>query len=148
MASAHDLHRTRRKLVKGFFSCQSATRMEKLLVDKVRLLDSRLEALNGTKTVIRIDHAFSALAGDNIGHISRGAPPRLIEEADFSPTWYGIIPQRKDAKKVLCANEKYARYKLMYRLVFMVLIFRCFSGLHRYDAISWYSEILSLTHST
>jgi hypothetical protein len=58
MAGPHDLHRMRRKQVEGFFSRQSITRMEKLLVDKVRLLDSRLEALNGTKTVIRIVHAF------------------------------------------------------------------------------------------
>lgn len=38
-----------------------------------------------------MDHALAAMAGDVIGYISCGVRPGLIEEANFSPSWYELM---------------------------------------------------------
>lgn len=83
----HDLHRQRRKPLETFFSRQGINRIEEIIAGEGRLLDSRLQALEGTKTVVHIDHAFTALTGDIIAHTACGTHPGLIEDVEFSPNW-------------------------------------------------------------
>jgi cytochrome P450 len=87
----HELHRQRRKPLETFFSRQSITRVETTIADKIRALDERLQAVAGTDTVIHIDHAFTALTGDIIGHVACGMTPGLLDDAEFSPKWY-VLP--------------------------------------------------------
>jgi len=84
---SHDLHRQRRKHLESFFSRQGVTRVEGIIAGESRRLDERLTGLAGTGTVIRIDHAFTSLTGDLIGHIACGQRPGLIDGAEFSPGW-------------------------------------------------------------
>ena len=88
----HDLHRQRRKHLDGFFSRQGINRTEGIVAGAARHLADRLQALEGTGTVIHIDHAFSALTGDVIGHVACGADPGLVKDANFSPEWY-MLPR-------------------------------------------------------
>lgn len=83
----HDLHRQRRKHLESFFSRQGVTRIEDIIAGEARHLDERLTNLAGTGTVIRIDHAFTALTGDLIAHVACGQRPGLIDDAEFSPGW-------------------------------------------------------------
>jgi cytochrome P450 len=86
---AHELHRQRRKPLETFFSRQSITRVERTITEKVCALDARLQALAGSDTVVHIDHAFTALTGDIIGLVACGTSPGLLDDVDFSPSWYG-----------------------------------------------------------
>jgi cytochrome P450 len=56
MTENHDLHRRRRKPLEPFFSRLGITRMEEMIISEAKLLSDRLEAMKGSKTVIRLDH--------------------------------------------------------------------------------------------
>ncbi|KAF7596079.1 hypothetical protein BBP40_003341 [Aspergillus hancockii] len=108
MTVAHDLHRKRREHLEGFFSKQRINEIEDTIADKVRLLDERLRAFAGTNTIVPVNQAFSALAGDLIGHVACGAHPGLTEDANFSPAWHELVK----------------------KMVWMLPVFRCFSWLN------------------
>ncbi|OTA98482.1 hypothetical protein M426DRAFT_258664 [Hypoxylon sp. CI-4A] len=87
----HDLHRSRRKHLEPFFSRQGITRVEHIIASGAWKLDARLLGLSGSGTFIHMDHALAAMTGDVIGYISCGLQPGLIEEANFSPSWYELM---------------------------------------------------------
>ncbi|KAI9035564.1 cytochrome P450 [Aspergillus affinis] len=105
----HELHRHRRRHLESFFSRKSITDFESTIIWKVRVLDQRLQSLAATKTVVHVDHAFMALTGDIIAHVTCGTTPRLLEDKDFSPAWH----------------------ELMHKTVLVAPLFRCFSWLNR-----------------
>ncbi|KND86540.1 Trichodiene oxygenase [Tolypocladium ophioglossoides CBS 100239] len=91
MSETHELHRKRRKPLEPFFSRQGIERIESSVAEETRLLDDRIQALRGSNAVIRLDHAFSAFAGDVIGKICCEEPPKFLEDANFAPYWHNLI---------------------------------------------------------
>ncbi|KAL8633733.1 hypothetical protein Q9189_000469 [Teloschistes chrysophthalmus] len=83
----HDLHRRRRKPLEPFFSRLGVSRLQDMLAEVVDKLAGRIEALKGTPTVVRLDHAFSAYAGDVVGRICWEDKEEFLDDPDFSPTW-------------------------------------------------------------
>lgn len=88
MSKTHELHRKRRKPLEPFFSRQGIDRFEPFIVEEVKKMDHRLQSLKGSNRVIRLDHVFSAFAGDVIGKICCESPPNFIDDPDFAPHWY------------------------------------------------------------
>src|SRR6266498_2864361 len=87
---SHDLHRLRRKPIESYFSHQGVTQLQPLLRSLSTKLVSRLQALGGPSTVVRLDHAFTAFSGDVIGKVccdSYGFGDLLEDEA-FSAWLY------------------------------------------------------------
>lgn len=109
LSVSHDLHRQRRKNIETFFSKQNVNRFEDIIVRKVQLLDDQFERLKGTGSIVHINHAFTALTGDIIGHVACGAHPGLVDDPHFSPGWHD----------------------LMVKTVLVAPVFRCFSWLNR-----------------
>ena len=87
MTDNHELHRRRRKPLEPFFSRLGIDRMEGMVIEEAKLLDSRIEEMRGSKRVIRLDHVFSAFTGDVIGRICCETTPNLMNQADFSAEW-------------------------------------------------------------
>ena len=58
-----------------------------MIVEEAKLLNARLDTLRGSKSVIRLDHVFSAFAGDVIGRICCETPPNLMNQAEFGADW-------------------------------------------------------------
>ncbi|DAA75510.1 TPA_exp: Uncharacterized protein A8136_1584 [Trichophyton benhamiae CBS 112371] len=90
----HDLHRRRRKPLEPFFSRQGIMRLQDMLAEVALKLESRIRALEGTNTVIRLDHAFSAFSGDIIGKIcldSGDDSKTFLSHPTFNPEWYDTI---------------------------------------------------------
>ena len=87
MTQTHELHRKRRKPLEPFFSRQGIDRIEPFIAEEVKKMDIRLQNLKGSDRVIRLDHVFSAFAGDVIGKICCESPTNFIEDPDFAPHW-------------------------------------------------------------
>lgn len=71
----------------NFFSRQSVTNAEFRIQDETRILDSKLQNLAGTGTVISLDHAFTRFSGDLACEFVCGENPHFMEGPDFSPEW-------------------------------------------------------------
>ncbi|PTB66041.1 cytochrome P450 [Trichoderma citrinoviride] len=97
LTTDHDLHRKRRKPMEGFFSRKGITRLQPMLAEVALHLESRFRELEGTNSVIRLDHAFSAFSGDIIGRICLGTDDRgshgdrFLDSQDFASDWYDVI---------------------------------------------------------
>lgn len=87
LSVSHDLHRQRRKQLETFFLKQNVNRFEDIIVEKIQLLDDQFGRLKGTNPVVCVNHAFTALTGDIIGHFACGAHPGLVDDPSFSPEW-------------------------------------------------------------
>lgn len=61
--------------------------MEDMIIREAMLLNDRLEELAGSKTVVRLDHVFSAFAGDAIAKICCDKPPNMMNKPDL---WQGM----------------------------------------------------------
>ncbi|KAL9577881.1 MAG: hypothetical protein Q9212_006084 [Teloschistes hypoglaucus] len=83
----HDIHRRRRKPLEPFFSRLGISRLQDMLAEVVVKLDGRIEALKGTPTVVRLDHVFSAFAGDVVGRICWEDKEEFLDDSDFAPEW-------------------------------------------------------------
>lgn len=59
-----------------------------MLAQVVDKLAGRMEALKGTCTVVRLDHVFSALAGDIVGRICWEDKKEFLDDPDFAPEWW------------------------------------------------------------
>ena len=59
-----------------------------MLAQVVEKFEARLKALQGTNTVIRLDHAFSAFSGDVIGRICWEDEEEFLDDPNFAPEWY------------------------------------------------------------
>ena len=84
----HDLHRKRRKPLEPFFSRHGVSHLEGMISKVVEKFVARLEALKGSNTVIRLDHAFSALSGDVIGRICCEDKKDFLDDPNFAVWWY------------------------------------------------------------
>ena len=84
----HDLHRKRRKPLEPFFSRLGVSHLEPMIVQVVEKLVARLDALKGSNTVIRLDHAFSALSGDVIGKVCCEDKEDFLDDPKFAVWWY------------------------------------------------------------
>lgn len=58
-----------------------------MLADVVGKLNNRLEALKGSNTVVRLDHAFLAFSGDVIGIVCCEERADFLDDPDFAPQW-------------------------------------------------------------
>ncbi|PYH98894.1 cytochrome P450 [Aspergillus ellipticus CBS 707.79] len=87
----HDTHELRRKPVANFFSRPNVTRVESRISDEVRLLDAKLCRLKGTGSILSLDHAFTAYAGDIVVQFTCAEHPRLLDGPDFTPQWHKSI---------------------------------------------------------
>lgn len=87
MTASHELHRRRRKPLEPFFSRLGIDRVEGMIFEEVKLLDTRLEELRGSRQVVRLDHVFAAFVGDVIGKIICDTPPSMMKQADFGAHW-------------------------------------------------------------
>ena len=91
LTKSHDLHRRRRKPLEPFFSRLGVSRLQHMLSEVVEKLASRIEALKGTNSIIRLDHAFSAFSGDIIGRICWEGEKEFLDDPEFAPEWYATV---------------------------------------------------------
>ena len=62
-----------------------------MIIEEAKLLDSRIEEMRGSRRVIRLDHVFSAFAGDVIGRICCETPPNMMKQAEFGAQWQVLL---------------------------------------------------------
>lgn len=66
-----------------------------MLAELVNKLVCRFDALKGTGSIVRLDHAFSALSSDVMGRLCCGAKGDLLDESEipweFAPHSYVSI---------------------------------------------------------
>ncbi|KAI1875017.1 uncharacterized protein JN550_002446 [Neoarthrinium moseri] len=94
LTKEHDLHRVRRKALEPFFSRLGVTRLQPVISEVALHLESRLREYAGTDQVIRLDHAFTAYAGDIVGRMcldTKERSDRFLSDPDFSPDWYNSM---------------------------------------------------------
>lgn len=53
----------------------------------MKKFEFRLKSMQGTNTVIRLDHAFSAFSGDIIGKICWENHDEFLDDPAFAPEW-------------------------------------------------------------
>lgn len=59
-----------------------------VLHETVRKLEKRLQALEGTGNVVRLDYVFTAYTGDVIGKVCCEDREEFLEDPEFAPYWY------------------------------------------------------------
>ncbi|KAH8786021.1 cytochrome P450 [Diaporthe sp. PMI_573] len=92
MTVDHDHHRLRRKPMEPFFSKGSIARLEHRLQELTVTLIQRLQEYRGTGRVLRLDHVFSAMAGDVVNVLCIANPTMsFIRDPDFNPYWYTLF---------------------------------------------------------
>ncbi|KAK3171849.1 hypothetical protein OEA41_003933 [Lepraria neglecta] len=84
----HELHRTRRGALAPYFSKASVYQLEPTVQSVVNKLVSRLEAIQGSGTVINVIDVFTALTADIIGEYAFALPYDFIDNPDFAPHWH------------------------------------------------------------
>ncbi|KAI0013031.1 cytochrome P450 [Xylariaceae sp. FL0662B] len=90
----HDLHRIRRKALEPFFSKLGINRLQPVIAEVALQLESRIREYAGTNKVIRLDHAFSAYAGDVVGRMcldTKDRSDRFLSDPEFSPYWFDAM---------------------------------------------------------
>lgn len=67
------------------------SRLQTMLAEVAFRLEERLRQMKGDNRVIRLDHAFTAFAGDIIGRVyldsRNGEGNSLLDDPDFTPEW-------------------------------------------------------------
>jgi len=63
------------------------SRLQTLLAEVVQKFEGRLNTFEGTGTIIRLDHAFSAFSGDVIARICWENPHSFLDDSEFAPAW-------------------------------------------------------------
>lgn len=61
-----------------------------MLAQVVANLVSRFEALKGTHSVVRLDHAFMAFSGDVICKICCVEHDDFLQDPEFAPHWSAV----------------------------------------------------------
>ena len=64
-----------------------------MIIQVVEKLVARLEAMKGSNTVIRLDHAFSALSGDIVGKVCCEDKEDFLDDPKFALWWYTALSQ-------------------------------------------------------
>ncbi|TVY53301.1 Cytochrome P450 monooxygenase sdnH [Lachnellula cervina] len=92
LTTDHDAHRRRRKPLEPYFSRKGVMQLEKsVLHETVRKLEKRLQALEGTGNVVRLDYVFTAYTGDVIGKVCCEDREEFLEDPEFAPYWYELL---------------------------------------------------------
>lgn len=74
-----------------------------MLAELVKKLVGRLDALKGTGSIIRLDHAFSALSSNVMGRLCCGVKGDLLDESEipFEFTPHSYVSIRKSRTHTL-----------------------------------------------
>ncbi|KAL5044714.1 hypothetical protein BDW71DRAFT_185678 [Aspergillus fruticulosus] len=91
MTVSHELHRLRRKPLDPFFSRLGIDRIEPLIIEEAKLLNDRLQSSRGSGSILRLDHVFSAFAGDVITQICSEGGPTMMNNPDFGKDWDHLL---------------------------------------------------------
>ncbi|KAL5402290.1 hypothetical protein PMIN03_010802 [Paraphaeosphaeria minitans] len=91
LSTSHDLHRRRRKPLEPFFSRAGVTKLEPMVGEVAKRFVRRLDSFRGTDQVIRLDHAYVALAADVVGKICFESNSNMIDEPTFGVEWYNVL---------------------------------------------------------
>lgn len=91
LSTSHDLHRRRRKPLEPFFSRAGVTKLEPMVGELAKRFVRRLDSYQGTNQVVRLDHAYVALAADVVGKICFESNSNLIDEPTFGVEWYNLL---------------------------------------------------------
>ena len=59
-----------------------------MIIGVVERFVARLDALKGSDTVNRLDHALTALSGDVIRQVCCEDKEYFLDDAEFVPWWY------------------------------------------------------------
>lgn len=62
--------------------------MEPLIYQTVVKLVKRFKCIEGTGRIIRLDHAMLAFSGDVIGQVCVEDSAQLLDDEEFSPSWW------------------------------------------------------------
>lgn len=90
--TGHDLHRKRRKPLDPYFSRSGVTKLEPTVAELCeKLIVGRFESFKGTGKVVRLDHAFTAFAGDVISRLCIDDPPNFVDSPEFAPGWFDLF---------------------------------------------------------
>ncbi|KAI0474825.1 putative cytochrome P450 [Xylaria cf. heliscus] len=125
MTEDHDLHRRRRKPLEPFFSRLGITRVEETIISEAKDLNARLKQLKGSKSIICLDHVFSAFVGDVIGKVCCENPPLMMAKDEFGKQWHALI-ERIITKSLVFAHMPQLVY--LARLVPTSLLYRLDPG--------------------
>lgn len=91
LTTGHDLHRRRRKPLEPFFSRLGVSRHWPILAEIVERFVARFESLQGTGSVIRLDHACSAFSGDVISQLCWNSEEKFLDDPNFAPELVCLI---------------------------------------------------------
>ncbi|KAL8745625.1 MAG: hypothetical protein Q9190_002256 [Brigantiaea leucoxantha] len=133
----HELHRRRRKPLEPFFSRLGIDKMESMIIEEAQLLNTRMDGLKGSKSVIRLDHVFSAFAGDVIGRICCETPPNMMNEASFGLQWHDLI---EGIVRQLLLFMQIPQLVTLARMIPTELLFRVYpgaAGFNSFRKLAW-----------
>ena len=88
MTMGHELHRRRRKDFESFFSRHGVTRIEDIVVDEVKILTDRFEALSKSGSIVQMEHVLAAFTGDIVIRICSERSPNMMRHTEFGKEWY------------------------------------------------------------
>lgn len=91
-----------------------------MLAEVVGKLTARIEGLQKTGSVIRLDHAFSAFSADIIGKICWDGKEEFLDDLEFAPEWYdSASPPRFPCSSV-------SRYNVIHAIIRSIPLFTGF----------------------
>lgn len=114
-----------------FFSKTGIARMEPRLQELVVTLVQRLQDYKGTGKVLRLDHVFTALAGDIVNVVCVEKPSMtFLRHEEFNPYWYACARYRRapEAKPSLADNLPH-RFNVFHNLLVSMPILTNFPSL-------------------
>jgi cytochrome P450 len=91
LTTPHDLHRARRKPLEPYFSRQGIAHFEPVIQELAQKLEKRFRALEGTHSIVRLDHALVCYTGDMISRVCCEQTTSLLDAEDFSKDWYDSL---------------------------------------------------------
>jgi cytochrome P450 len=87
LTTPHDLHRKRRRPLEPYFSRLGINHLEPTIHGLVEKIIKRFVTLEGTGTIVRLDHAMMCYTGDMISTLCCEDPTYLLDDENFSPDW-------------------------------------------------------------
>ncbi|KAK7991193.1 hypothetical protein PG990_015473 [Apiospora arundinis] len=105
------LHAIRRAPLNPMFSKRSITKFEPLVHEKVEILSQRIAASHGAESVISLNNAFNAFAGDVIASYCFGFSYNQLESRDFYNNFHSAYE----------AVRKFAHFGLQFPAAFVIL---------------------------
>ncbi|KAF7896597.1 hypothetical protein BELL_0503g00060 [Botrytis elliptica] len=88
----HQLHRQRRKPLGPFFTSTGVKKIYPLLIDLVQSLTSQLKEHLERDTIVRLDHALFAFAGEVMCKVCfENQNSTFLSQPDFCPQWFTLL---------------------------------------------------------